>query len=332
MARRIVVVGASAGGVEALIAIAKGLPADLQAPVAVVLHVPAGGASALPAILARSGPLDARHASDGEPLEPGVIYVAPPDLHLLVAGGVASVVRGPQENGHRPAIDPLFRSAAAEFGAGTIAVVLTGSLDDGAAGVAAVSARGGDVLVQDPADALLASMPENAIAADNPEYVVPVTEIAPIVARLAAEPAREPPTHDKEQIEVEESYARFDLEAIDNESGLGDPSSLSCPDCGGVLREVEDEALLRFRCRVGHAFGAQSLLDAESEAIDHALWTALRALEERIELSQRVGRRLRERGLAKRAERYERRAVESQAHVKVLREVLLSGNGDEAGE
>jgi len=332
MARRIVVVGASAGGVEALVTLAKGLPADLQAPVAVVLHVPAGGASALPAILARSGPLDARHARDGEPLEPATIYVAPPDLHLLVADRAVRLVRGPQENGHRPAIDPLFRSAAREFGAGTIAVVLTGSLDDGAAGVAVVSARGGHVLVQDPADAVLASMPENAIAANNPEYVVPAAELAPIVARLAAEPAPERTAPDKEQIEVEESYAKFDLEAIESYDLLGGPSSLSCPDCGGVLREVDDDALLRFRCRVGHAFGAQSLLDAESEAVDHALWTALRALEERIELSRRIARRLRKRELDKRAERYERQAVESQAHVKVLREVLLGRNGDDAGE
>jgi len=278
MAARIVVVGASAGGVQALVSLAKGLPADLQAPVVVVLHVPAAVPSALPAILARSGPLDARHARDGEALEPGTIYVAPPDLHLLVAEGTASLVRGPRESGHRPAIDPLFRSAAREFGPGTIAVVLSGSRDDGAAGVAAVAARGGHVLVQDPADAVLAAMPANAIAADNPEYVVPAAEIAPIVARLAAEPLPERPTGDAE--EREESDAAF----------------------------------------------------AGSENVERAVWAALRALEERVELAERVARRLRDRELGHRAERYERQALESKAHANVLREVLLGSNGDDTGD
>ena len=332
MAARIVVVGASAGGVQALISIAKDLPADLQAPVVVVLHVPAAGGSALPAILARAGPLDARHARDGEALEPGTIYVAPPDLHLLVAEGAASLVRGPQENGHRPAIDPLFRSAAREFGPGAIAIVLSGSRDDGAAGAAAVAARGGRVLVQDPAEAILAAMPENAIAADHPDYVVPVAEIAPIVARLTAEPAPDSPTGDTQELEVEDRYAAFDLGTIERRRPSGEPSPYSCPACGGVLREADDDSLLRFRCRVGHAFAAESLLDGSSETVDRALWIALRALEERIELVQRVARRLRDRELGHRAEQYERQALESQAHVKVLREVLLGRNGDDAGD
>jgi two-component system chemotaxis response regulator CheB len=204
MARRIVVVGASAGGVEALITIARGLPSDLEAPVVVVLHRAPTSTSALPAILDRSGPLDARHAQDGEELAPGRIYVAPPDLHLLLEDGVVRLARGPREKGHRPAIDPLFRSAARAYGAGTIAVVLSGSRDDGAAGVAAVAERGGTVVVQDPTDAIYPSMPESAIAANHPEYVVPLAELAAIVARLAAEPVSADEARDTEEIERDE--------------------------------------------------------------------------------------------------------------------------------
>jgi two-component system chemotaxis response regulator CheB len=327
MARRIVVVGASAGGVEALVAIARALPADLAAPVAVVLHTPAAGPSALPAILARAGPLDARHARHGESLEAGTIYVAPPDHHLLVRDGAAQLARGAQENGHRPAIDPLFRSAARQFGAGAVAVILSGSRDDGAAGVAAVAEQGGHVIVQDPADALIDSMPENAIAANHPEFVVPVNEIAAVIARLAAGPVPDRPADHTKEADVEERYAELDLDVIGDESPPGRPSSLSCPDCGGVLRLVEDGHLLRFPCRVGHAYGAESLLGAQSDTIEEALWTALRALEERIDLHRRVSRRLRERGDGRRAENYERQALESEPHVKVLREVLLDRGG-----
>jgi two-component system chemotaxis response regulator CheB len=188
MIRRIVVVGASAGGVEALIALAKGLPPDLGVPIAVVLHVSPAVPSYLPAILARSGPLDARHARDGEAPEPGRIYVAPPDMHMLVETDGFRVVREPRENGHRPAIDPLFRSAARSYGPGVIAVVLSGTRNDGAAGVREVATRGGAVVVQDPADAAHGSMPTHAILADNPDDIVPAAQLAAAVAFHVAGP------------------------------------------------------------------------------------------------------------------------------------------------
>jgi len=191
MMRRIVVVGASAGGVEALIALAKGLPPDLGVPIAVVLHVSPAVPSYLPAILARSGPLDSRHARDGETPEPGRIYVAPPDMHMLVETDALRVVRAARENGHRPAIDPLFRSAAQAYGSGVIAVVLSGTRNDGAAGVQEVAARGGAVVVQDPADAIHGSMPAHAIIADNPDDVVPAAQLAAAVSFHLAEPLTE---------------------------------------------------------------------------------------------------------------------------------------------
>jgi two-component system chemotaxis response regulator CheB len=187
-AARVLAVGTSAGGVEALTHLAAALPADFPAPVLVVLHVPAFSASNLPAILDRVGPLAADHAHDREPLAAGRIYVAPPDFHLLAERDVVSVVRSPHEHNHRPAIDPLFRSIAGAFGAGAIALVLTGALDDGAAGAVVVAAEGGAVVVQDPNDAPYPDMPAHAIAAVPSAHVATLEDIPALVDRLAREP------------------------------------------------------------------------------------------------------------------------------------------------
>jgi two-component system chemotaxis response regulator CheB len=184
----VLAVGASAGGVEALVEIVGALRADFPAPVLVVLHVPASFASNLPAILDRAGPLTAHHARDGDPLLAGRILVAPPGFHLIAEREEVRLGRGPRERNQRPAIDALFRSVADAFGPRAIALVLTGALDDGAAGAAAVSAQGGSVVVQDPADARHPSMPVHAIAADTPRYVATLAEIPAIVDRLAREP------------------------------------------------------------------------------------------------------------------------------------------------
>jgi two-component system, chemotaxis family, protein-glutamate methylesterase/glutaminase len=186
----VVVVGASAGGVEALTNLVRALPGDFGAPVLVVLHIPATGASVLPQILSRAGPLHARHAEDGEPLERGCIYVAPPNCHLLVQQGTATLTRGPLENGVRPAINPLFRTAAAAYGDHAAGVILSGSLDDGALGLFAIKAAGGTTLVQDPEEALYPSMPSNAITYARPDYILSINEIAETLVRLTTAPAR----------------------------------------------------------------------------------------------------------------------------------------------
>ena len=188
----IVVVGASAGGVEALTNLVAALPADLPASLFVVLHVPATGTSTLPDILSRSGPLPASHAKDGEPIEQGRVYVAPPDHHLLLRDDHVHLARGPRENGHRPAVDPLFRSAAWEHSTRVVGVVLSGALDDGTAGLLAIKARGGVAVVQQPEDALYAGMPNNAIEHVEVDHVLPAAAIAGMLARLAAEPASAP--------------------------------------------------------------------------------------------------------------------------------------------
>ena len=273
LAERVVAVGASAGGVEALIRFAAALPSDFPAPVLVVLHVPAFSSSNLPSILARAGPLKVEHARDHDPLVAGRIYVAPPDFHLLARREDVRVVRGPHENNHRPAIDPLFRSIALAFGPSAVAVVLTGTLDDGAAGAVAVTARGGSVVVQDPDEALYPAMPAHAIAADHPRHIAPLAEIPAIVDRLVREPVE--PTRkggevSDDQIGLEQSFAAFELDALHRDHAPGEPSPYGCPACGGTLSEVPDESMLRFRCRVGHAYGAESLLQSQADG-----WTRL---------------------------------------------------------
>ena len=318
----IVVVGASAGGVEALVGLAASLPADLPAAVFVVLHVPPASSSALPNILSRSGPLPAGHVRDGEPIEQGRIYVAPPDHHVLIRTGHVHLARGPRENGHRPAVDPLFRSAAREYATRVIGVILSGALDDGTAGLVGIKARGGLAVVQDPADALYPGMPGSAIEHVEVDHVLPAAAIGGLLARLAVEPAAEPPGPVPAEMEVEVEVEGFSLEAMEGEHP-GEPSGFSCPDCNGVLWGIEDGGLQRYRCRVGHAWSPESLLTRQSEALEAALWIALRSLEERAALARRLADPARRRGHRITATRFEEQASEAQQAARVVRDLLL---------
>jgi two-component system chemotaxis response regulator CheB len=329
-ARSVVAVGASAGGVEALAELLSALPSDLGAPVLVVLHTAPGFDSRLPEVLARTTALPTAHARDGEELLPNRVYVAPPDHHLLAVDGHVQVVRGPHENRHRPAIDPLLRSCALSFREGVVAVVLTGALDDGAAGAVAVERMGGRVLVQDPAEAPFPSMPLNTIAADDPDAVLPLSELGPaILAAIRNPPARRRLPMDDE-IGRETDYAALDEAAISREEVFAQRAPFSCPSCGGTLWEAPEDEPLRFRCRIGHAFGADSLLVGQSEALDASLAAALRALEERADLARRVGARLVAGGHPERAERYDRIRGDSERNAAVIRKVLLERDADGA--
>jgi two-component system, chemotaxis family, protein-glutamate methylesterase/glutaminase len=318
----IVVVGASAGGVEALAGLAASLPPDLPAAVFVVLHLPPTGTSALPGILTRHGPLPASHVKDGEPIEHGRIYVAPPDHHLLVRAGHVHLARGPRENGHRPAVDPLFRSAAREYATRVIGVILSGALDDGTAGLVAVRSRGGIAVVQDPEDALYPGMPLSALEHVEVDHVVPVAAIGPLLARLVTEPAPEPPGPAPTEMEVEVEVEGFSMDAMEGQHP-GELSGFSCPDCSGVLWTIDDGDLQRFRCRVGHAWSPESLLTRQSEALEAALWIALRSLEERAALARRLAEPPRRRGHSITATRFEEQAIEAQQAARVVRELLL---------
>src|SRR4029453_2511595 len=291
--------------------LAPSLPAALPAAVFVVLHVSATGTSALPEILSRHGPLPASHAKDGELVERGRIYVAPPAHHVLLRGGHVPLARGPPENGHRPAVDSLFRSAAREYATRVIGVVLSGALDDGTAGLLAIKSRGGVAVVQETEDALYPGMPCNALEHVHVDHVVAVASMGKLLARLTAEPAGGPPGPVPAVMTMEVGLEGLSLEALEGEHP-GQPSRFSCPDCNGVLWEIQTGRLQRYRCRVGHAWSPESLLTQQTEALEAALRIAMRTLEERAALSWRLAEPARRRGHSITATRFEEQATEAQ--------------------
>src|SRR5215813_13390736 len=287
MARRdVIVIGASAGGVEALRAVVSALTPDIPAAVCVVLHVPPGAPSALPAILGRAAPMPVRAAVDGEPLRPGRVYVAPADRHLLIIDHRIRLSRGASENGHRPAIDPLFRSAAYTFGPRTVGVVLSGTRDDGAGGLLAIAQRGGVAVVQDPEDALHPSMPRAALELVRTEHVLPAAKIGALLSEFALTEVPDGPADDDPTLAAE--VAISDMAPLTTDEFFNEPAGFGCPACGGALYELPSNKIPRYRCRVGHAWSPESLLDEQSAALEGALWTALRALEERAALANRL--------------------------------------------
>lgn len=227
---RIVVIGASAGGVEALKQLVSGLPSDFPAPILVVLHIPSHGTSVLPAILSHAGSLPAVHPRAKELLMKGQIYIAPPDKHLLVKRGYLILTKGPRENGHRPAVDPLFLTAARSYGPQVIGVILSGALDDGTVGLAAIKNEKGVAIVQDPEDAIYPGMPQSAIENVEVDYVLPLVEIAPLLVRLAHEPVEEYPPSQSDDLEYEADIAELDMSALEDENRPGIPSTFVCPE------------------------------------------------------------------------------------------------------
>lgn len=319
--RNVIVLGASAGGVHALSEVVGSLPAGLPAAVFVVLHVAPHGRSAMPAILTRAGCMPAVHPRDGDPVEHGHVYVAPPDHHLVLQDGVVRLSRAPTENGQRPAVDVLFRSAAQVYGRRVVGVVLTGNLDDGTIGLAVIKRYGGVAVAQDPEMADYPSMPLSAIESVAVDHVLPLSGIGPLLVGLVHEPLAEEP----EPLNLEGTDMKDELErGIDREES-GIPSDLSCPDCGGSLRESLVQGVVHFRCRTGHAYASETLLAKQSDVVEAALWAAVRALQENAALARRLERRMRQSGHPGMVteERYQRRAQEAEHHAEVLRKVLM---------
>lgn len=319
--RDLVVVGASAGGVEALRSLVALLPLDFPAAVLVVLHIPSTGTSALPAILGRAGPLPARHARDGDSLEAGQILIAPPDRHLIVYDGAVALSRGPQENGHRPAIDVLFRSAARARGARVVGVVLSGALDDGAAGSVAIVSRGGACVVQDFDEALHDSMPRAAHAAVPAGKVAPIAEIPTLLAALLDQTVEHDPPP-SELMKQEAAMADLDPVVVHDHERPGTPSGFACPDCHGALFEIVEGSLTRYRCRVGHAWSPESLVARQTVDLESALWMALRSLEEKATLSRTLGSNALDRGHGLTAERFDESADEALKAAELLRDLI----------
>jgi two-component system chemotaxis response regulator CheB len=320
----IIVIGASAGGVEALVNLAGQLPRDLPASLFVVLHIPADNPSLLPVILNRSGPLPVSQPADQEEMQQRHIYVAVPDHHLLIERGRIRQVYGPKENRHRPAIDPLFRSAAYAYGPRVVGVILTGSMDDGTAGLLAVKRRGGIAIVQDPHQAMYPSMPSSALAHVQADYCLPLSKMGEVLTQVAHQQVEDEGAYPvPEDMEQELKYTSMSNgDTLNSDERVGTPSAFSCPECGGVLWEYHDAELLRFRCRVGHAFSVDSVLSAQDEQLESALWAALKTLEESASLSRRLARQASERGQKWLARRFEEKLRDAEQRAITIRQVL----------
>lgn len=335
--RDIVVIGASAGGVETLCQLVAKLPLDLPAAIFIVLHIPAQGKSVLPKILNRAiakqhgelSSLQARHPIDGELIAPGQIYVAPPDKHLLIKNGCIQLSRSARENSHRPAVDPLFRTAARTYGKKVVGVILSGLLDDGTAGLAAIKQRGGIAIAQDPEEALYAGMPLSAIENVDVDYILKVADISNTLIDLASEPIEESTTPVPPQMEMEAEIAQFDLDTMQATQRPGTPSAFACPECSGVLWELQEGKLIRFRCRTGHAYSINSLLAEQNDGLEVALWSALRALEEKAALTERMAIRARTRRQKISAQRFQEQYQDSQKNAALVRQMLLSFDSSE---
>jgi two-component system chemotaxis response regulator CheB len=337
MNRDLIVIGASAGGIEPLVQLVSDLPPDLPAAVCVVVHIPPTASSRLHLILGRRTSMTVSVAEDGEVLRRRCVYIAPPDQHVLLDGATIRLSRGPRENYSRPSIDVLFRSAAVAAGPRAIGVLLSGTLSDGVAGMRAIGAVGGLTVVQDPDDALFREMPERAASSVDLDHVVPAAELGSLLGRLArdrlSEPARarpqplrtEPGDRTRRELEVEITMVGQD-ESMPPPERVGVPSVFGCPECGGVLWEMEDGELVRFRCRVGHAYSAESLLDGELRSIEDALWIAIRALEEHAELHERLASRSGDRGLSRLRQDYARRATEARQQAQLIRRAIFRGD------
>jgi two-component system, chemotaxis family, protein-glutamate methylesterase/glutaminase len=285
---RVVVIGTSAGGLDALRTIVAALPADFPVPIAVVMHTAPQSPGVLASILERAGPLRAIGVTGIQRLRPATIYVAAPDCHLIIEPGRIRGTKGPKENRFRPAIDPLFRSAAQVYGPGAVGVILTGNLDDGAAGLWTIKKLGGVAIVQDPADALCPSMPASALRQVAVDHCVPLAEVAPLLVHVVADPpdTGEFVVPDDTRTEVEIAKERHPVDAGLHE--ISEPSPYACPECHGVLLRLKGEGPIRFRCHTGHAYTIESLMADVDEKIDEALWNAVRALEEAVLLWERV--------------------------------------------
>lgn len=319
--RNILAIGTSAGGVEALLFLAKLLPATFPAAILVTIHLPSQSRSSLDEILSRAGPLPAVFARHGEALRPGRIFLAPPGRHLLLDGETLALGIGPRENNARPAIDPMLRSVAVCCGYRSIGVVLTGTLGDGASGLLAINQCGGASVVQDPLDAAFPEMPLTALNRAGPQHVVRLAEMSKLLQRLVDQPAGEPspaPASMKYELEVARS-GNFNMDEMDR---IGRRSVLACPDCHGVMWELDETDLVRYRCHVGHAHTEDTMSLALEDNLRRALGSALRALDERVALADKLQRQASQRGHPELSGQWTARKAGYEAEADIIRNAI----------
>lgn len=326
--RNIFAIGASAGGVETLSTLIGCLPANFPGAIFVVIHIAPTAKSVLPAILERRGLLRAIHPRDGDRIEPSVVYIAPPDHHLVVERDRVRVTRGASENGSRPAVDVLFRSAAAAYGARVTGIVLSGNLDDGTAGLVSIQRCGGTTVVQDPEEALFPGMVQSALANVDVDATLSIDGIARLMVKSATDMVSDEQCDTAGALKLEVEMAKLDPQRITIENHPGTPSGFTCPDCHGALWELSDGELVRYRCRVGHAYSPDTLLALESTAVENALWTAYRALEENAALARRMQRRAAAREQDNLARRFSAQVADLESRAEVIREVLTANRAE----
>ena len=333
MSPHCIVIGASAGGLEPLREVVAELPADLAAPVFVAMHLPANHKSYLPYILSQTGPLPALHPEDHTRIEAGVIYVAPPDHHLLIDDAFVAVKRGPKENGFRPSIDALFRSAAYMYGPGAIGVVLSGALHDGTSGLWSIKRLGGIAIVQEPGQARYPSMPRSALEYIDADYKVPSKEIGPLLTRLAQEqPAQAEIAGNDMQEDVRRLAIETQLAAGLNLPEktvleLGSFTQFTCPECKGSLVRITEGGLFRFRCHTGHGFSADALLDDLLKTIDEQIWQTTRGFQEASMLLEHLGRHMQENGGSEQADVFLAKARELNRQASQLKRMAIGREG-----
>lgn len=322
----LIAVGASAGGLEPLKLLVQKLPRGLPAAILVVLHTTSHGSGALARVLDNASLLPANYPAPDTPLDAGSIYVAPPDHHLLVTDWRVTVLRGPRENGFRPAIDPLFRSAARSFGDRVIGVILSGAMDDGSFGLRSIKEAGGVAIVQNPAEAMVSSMPLSAIRQVEVDFILPIGEIPEVLVRLVQQSGNGSGGRQADMSQESASHKSGPAGSagpIAADSLQGPSSTYTCPECGGALWELEDSGSFRFRCHTGHGFTPESLLDGQGAELEHALWSAVRVLKERAGIHEQMAERLQASSLNQLAAKYRERADEER-NKSLLIEGILS--------
>lgn len=320
----IIAIGGSTGALDALRQIFADLPADLPAALLIVVHIASDARDRMADILDQAGPMTVKTAAEGDVIENGCAYVGPAGSHLLVDHGVIRLGHGPRENMVRPAVDPLFRSAALSYGPRVIGVVLSGLLDDGAAGLAAVKRCSGITVVQDPADAKASDMPRHALDACDIDYRAAAGKIAQVLARLANEPASSGhPVPGDIALEVQIAAGRPSTTELVAE--IATPVALSCPSCGGVLSQMIESACLRFRCQIGHGYTADALDQQQEVAVAEAVGIALRALEERHTLLAKMAADAKRRGRVLSARQFEERATDYRRQADTIRKAVVKG-------
>jgi two-component system, chemotaxis family, protein-glutamate methylesterase/glutaminase len=323
---RVIAIGGSAGAISAVRALCDTLPKDIPAAVCIVIHVGARGHNLIADVFQDRCPIPVKTAVDGQKLVPGRAYVAAADQHLIVVDGTIRLGRGPRENLARPAIDPLLRSVGVSHGTRAIGVVLTGMLNDGAAGLADLKRCGGVTVVQNPIEAMARDMPLAALAASDIDYQTPIAELGALLKLLASEQrGPSPPVPEDIRLEVEIALGR--PTGTEEMHRLANPVPLSCPDCGGVLSQMRSAPPLRFRCQVGHAYTAEALAAEQEGSVDEAIRVALRIVEERAVLTKKMAEEARRGGLRHSAASFERTSAQSRAHVETLRDALRKAEG-----